>query len=153
MDTKRDLVILLVEDNNIIRTQVSDGLSRIFDTVFVAEDGAEALKVLDKIYIDVVISDINMPNIDGIELIKEIRKREKVTPIIVTTAHDDFKQLYSTLPNIQFLVKPYSIYDIIKCINKSEELILANQQNEHTFRKLEEVSRIAKDILKQLRSE
>lgn len=154
MNIKRDLVILLVEDNKHIRKQVSSGLAKIFDTVLTANDGEQALNILQRIYVDVVISDINMPKMSGVELIKKIRENEKkVKPIIVTTAYHDFQEVYEKMPNIHLLVKPYTMYDIIKCIDTSEELIIANQQNEDSFEKLNEVSDIAKDILKQLRRE
>ncbi len=148
---KTDLVILLVEDNQYIRQQVSEGLSKIFSTVLTAPDGEYALKILNTIYVDVVISDINMPNMNGIDLIKAIRKGQKIKPIIITTAYDDFKQVYKDMPNISLLVKPYTIYEVIRCINESESLIEANKQNEDSFERLQEVSNMAKDILKQLK--
>ena len=148
---KTDLVILVVEDNQYIRQQVSEGLSKIFSTVLIAPDGEYALKILDTVYVDVVISDINMPNMNGIDLIKTIRKGEKVKPIIITTAYEDFKEVYKDMPNISLLTKPYTIYEIIRCINESESLIEANKQNEDSFEKLQEVSNMAKEILKQLK--
>lgn len=148
---KTDLVILLVEDNQQIREQVSEGLSKIFSTVLTAPDGEYALKILDTVYVDVVISDINMPKMNGIDLIKNIRKGEKVKPIIITTAYEDFKEVYKNTPNISLLTKPYTIYEIIRCIDDSESLIEANKQNEDSFDKLQEVSNMAKEILKQLK--
>ena len=148
---KKDLVILFVDDNEKIRDQMVRGLESVFDTVIPAEDGLDALRVMEKIYVDVVVSDINMPKMDGVELIKKVRENEKVKPIIVTTAYDDFREVYKSIPNISLLIKPYTIYDVIKCINRSEALIEANKHQDDNFKKLAEVSEIAKNILRELK--
>src|SRR5437868_924067 len=79
--------ILVVDDSESIRELLYMTLSPIGYNVSMGSDGEEALKILDKNEIDLIITDLNMPNMDGITLIKEVRKnpRFQFTPILFLT--------------------------------------------------------------------
>ncbi len=69
---------LVVDDSTVMRRIVKKNLrdtGATFENIFEAGDGLEALEVLSQNRVDVLLSDINMPNMGGIELLKEIRKR------------------------------------------------------------------------------
>lgn len=85
------LKILLAEDNLVNQNLAVAILKKLGHTVTVADNGEEALTALEKNTYDLVIMDIQMPKIDGLEATKAIRKREQQTgqhlPIIAMTAH------------------------------------------------------------------
>ncbi len=89
--TKPALHILLVEDNPVNRRLAQHVLEKEGYTVVAADNGAAALKALESNRFDLVLMDVQMPRMDGIETTAAIRNREKITggyiPIIALTAH------------------------------------------------------------------
>ena len=82
------MVVLVVEDSSTMRQLVCHALSRIEGVVLVeATDGANALAKLSEITPDVLLTDLNMPVMDGFELIERVRQREELRrlPIVVLT--------------------------------------------------------------------
>lgn len=118
-------VILLAEDSPSIRKFVSISLKvKGFDIIQVS-DGMEALEVLPSSSVDLVITDLNMPNIDGFELIRIIRSNEeyKEIPIIILsslTANSEIKKGLECGAN-SYLVKPFDAkrmqYEVSKYLN------------------------------------
>jgi YesN/AraC family two-component response regulator len=88
-----------------IRQNAVEYLSRICDNVLEAKDGLEALKVYNAQKPDIIISDIKMPNMNGLELAEEIRKTDKTTPIIMATAHTETHYVCETTRSIGFVVR------------------------------------------------
>lgn len=112
--------ILYVEDNRALRVNASKLLSKIFDTVNVASDGAEGLDFFQKEKPDIVITDIKMPNMDGLELARHIKKIDTNAKVIVMSAFDDSEYLYSAieLGVFRYLKKPVNV-------NALSEVLLA----------------------------
>jgi CheY-like chemotaxis protein len=81
--------LLLVEDNEMNRDMLSRRLSRQKYSVTVAEDGASALKLAQSMIPDLILMDLGLPDIDGLEVISRLRAepRTRGIPIIVLTAH------------------------------------------------------------------
>lgn len=79
--------ILIVDDSSTIRDVLGIALKREGYDVVTAEDGVDALKKLDGQSINLIITDVNMPNMDGITLVKEVKKLPayKFTPICMLT--------------------------------------------------------------------
>jgi signal transduction histidine kinase/DNA-binding response OmpR family regulator len=90
-ESARRLHVLLVEDNRVNRLVVVHMLEKRGHTVLAAQDGLEALAVLEKTRVDVALMDVQMPGMDGFETTAAIRRREKETgahlPIVALTAH------------------------------------------------------------------
>lgn len=80
--------ILVAEDNVNLRKLMCINLEKAGYQVSEASDGLQALRILDNNRIDLVIADIMMPNIDGYEMIKELRNDDVDTPILIVTAKD-----------------------------------------------------------------
>ncbi|MFQ9246274.1 MAG: response regulator transcription factor [Clostridium paraputrificum] len=78
--------ILVVEDDKHTRKLLETILKRDGYTVFKAEDGVKAMKMLDEQHIDLIILDIMMPNMDGYEFAKELRDANCMIPILMATA-------------------------------------------------------------------
>lgn len=118
LDTKelKTITLLYVEDDEIVRTQTNIVLQKLFKKVFVANDGAEGLKVFteNKHEIDIVVSDINMPNMNGLDMIENINKLNTQIPTIVTTAHTDSKFVINAMEiNVdKYMSKPIQIKDL-----------------------------------------
>jgi YesN/AraC family two-component response regulator len=105
---KTRYTVLFAEDEEIIRNSYLNFLSLYFETVIVAKDGEEALKLYKKHNPDLVITDIVMPKIDGLTLIKMIRQNDDITRTILLTAYSEQEQLLkATELNItKYLIKP-----------------------------------------------
>jgi len=122
--------VLYVEDDEVIRTQTASFLGRFFSDIVLAEDGALGLLEYKNRNFDVVITDINMPNINGIEMIEAIKEINYNQKILVTSAYNDSENLISliNLDVTSFILKPfnnkqflYTLYEIAKSISSEEE--------------------------------
>lgn len=80
--------ILIAEDNLSLRKLMCINLEKAGYQVLEASDGLQALNVLDHNKADLIIADIMMPNIDGYEMIKELRDANILTPVLIVTAKD-----------------------------------------------------------------
>jgi len=79
--------LLIVDDEPVLLTVLKATLTDYADEIFVAEDGVEALKLLEKNQIHCVICDVNMPNLNGLEFIKKVRSENNQVPFIFFTGH------------------------------------------------------------------
>jgi DNA-binding response OmpR family regulator len=102
--------ILLVDDEDSVRTVLAFPLERDGYTVVQAADGEEALRLFDAAQIDLVVLDIMLPKLDGLEVCKRLRMTSNV-PIIMLTARDDEldKVLGLELGADDYITKPFSI--------------------------------------------
>lgn len=102
--------ILYAEDEDQTRENYSNYLTRHFKEVFQACNGSEALELYKKHKPDILLLDINMPKMNGLELSKTIREEDKLTRIIILTAHlEQDKLLFAAELNLtKYLPKPIS---------------------------------------------
>lgn len=107
--------ILVVEDNKNLRKLMATYLKRNNYDVLEAEDGEKALDVLDTNHIDLIITDIMMPNLDGYELTKELRQANYMVPILMVTAKEtiDDKRQGFLLGVDDYMVKPIDMDEMI----------------------------------------
>ena len=107
--------ILVVEDDQELRELFCTVLRENGYHPLEAGDGAAALEVLDKEYIDLIISDIMMPNIDGYTLIRELREANYMMPILMITAKDSAsdKQACFRAGIDDYMVKPIDVNEMI----------------------------------------
>lgn len=109
----KQTVFLVVDDFEPMRKVTSDQLRAMgANTIFTASDGAEALRVLQKQRVDIVLSDWNMPVMSGLDLLKAVRADERLTrlPFIMITAEAERKHIAEAITSgvSDLLVKPYS---------------------------------------------
>ena len=107
--------ILVVEDNKNLRKLMITYLKRNNYETFEAEDGEIALDVLEKNHIDLIITDIMMPNMDGYELTSELRQANYMIPILMVTAKEsiDDKRQGFLLGVDDYMVKPIDMDEMI----------------------------------------
>ncbi len=111
----RDLNILYVEDDSTMRKMFKEVLKKIVDTIYLANDGQDGLEVFEREDIDIIITDINMPNMSGLEMAHEIRKSDKNIPIVVTSSYSESDYLLQAIDHdvTSYMLKPIS-YDTLR---------------------------------------
>lgn len=107
--------VLIVEDDKNLRKLIVTCLKKNQYNTYEATNGNEALEVLDKNYIDLIISDVMMPEMDGFELIKELRESKYKIPILLITAKSDIKDKKQgfLLGADDYMVKPINIEELL----------------------------------------
>lgn len=108
--------MLVVDDEPKLLRILRLGLPEHGFEVFTAENGKEALKILFDKSVDVVVTDIRMPSMDGVELIYEMERLEIKLPIIVTTAYADIDTAVKTLKHgaSDYIRKPFSVEELVQ---------------------------------------
>ena len=103
-----ELTILYVEDDNELREQFMRILKPKFKEIYEASNGIEALEKYAEYSPDMMIVDINLPKIDGLEVIESVRKRDKTIPIVILSAYSDEDKLFRAikLGLSEYLIKP-----------------------------------------------
>ncbi len=114
--------IVIVDDSESIREVVKFTLDNEGHTVLVGNDGNDALKFFDGRDLDLLITDLHMPNMNGIELIKEVRNKDsyKRMPILFLTTESqaEKKQEAKEAGATGWIVKPFVPAKLIEAINK-----------------------------------
>ena len=107
--------ILIAEDDADLLKLFQTVLKKEGYEVISAEDGLMAIRYLDKEYVDLIISDIMMPNIDGYQLIRSLRDAGKKTPILLITAKDGFDDMRKgfALGTDDYMVKPVNMNELV----------------------------------------
>jgi DNA-binding response OmpR family regulator len=128
----KNKVVLYAEDDLILQSNVKEVLGNFFDTILTASDGDEALDIFieNQNKIDLIITDINMPNTDGIILSKYIREYDKRIPIIIISAYTDTDYLLDSidLNIVSYITKPFTTKKIFLLLDKIlESFELDNQ--------------------------
>lgn len=124
----KSLNILYIEDEEKIRKNVSNTLNLISNKVFDLPNCIEALNLFSKEHIDIILSDISMPNMNGIEFVKKVRQNNKRIPIILLTAHTDTPFLLEAtkLKLVDYLVKPLDFNQLKEALIKASQEIYEN---------------------------
>lgn len=95
-----------------------------------ARNGREALEILEKETFNLIITDIRMPIIDGLELIKIMREKGDKTAVILSSTYSDFEYAKKGLQlgAIDYIVKPFSEEDLLKALLQTEKLFLEKKK-------------------------
>ena len=123
----KKLSILYVEDDNTIRTELASLLTNFFNQVFTANDGDEGLNIYknNQKKIDLIISDITMPKMSGIEMVKKIREFDKDIAVIYATAYSDKEFLIDSikLKVFNYIIKPIDIRALLESSSELAEIL------------------------------
>ena len=115
--------ILLVDDDPEFRKAMKRLFEKSGYDIAIAADGNEALEALSDRAFDLIISDLRMPNLDGIELMGEITKRGLKTPIVFLTAYGEVES-YMDLMNLgafEYVNKPIKGKEILEMVRRATE--------------------------------
>lgn len=127
---KIPIKLLYVEDETIIREQLERLLRRVVRDVITGKNGEEGLAAFVEHSPDMIITDIKMPKMTGLEMSREIRKLNRDIPIVITTAHSESEFLLEAIEISvsDFLLKPVDTDNLIKIIErKSHDIILEKE--------------------------
>ncbi len=141
MGKKFDLTLLYVEDEDSIRQNAIEFLSDQFIEIYEARDAKEALEIYYSKRPDIIITDINMPKINGLELCKKIREKNSSIPIIIITAFTDQSYLLQAieLNLVKYITKPIDEYILNSALEqcakklKDKESNIVQLTNSHYF--------------------
>jgi len=123
--------LLIADDDLQIRTGLKEGIdweTLTIDEVFIAANGIEAIKIYEEELPQIVITDVRMPGLDGLELSKEIRKLSGATKIIILSGYSDFEYAKKALQLgvTDYLLKPVKIAELKKLVaTVRDEVIVA----------------------------
>lgn len=103
-----NLSLLYIEDDPQTRVELTRYLKRRLGKVVTAENGIEALEKLEREWIDIVVTDLKMPLMDGMEMVEEMRKKGLELPVIITSALSDSEGILEAmdLGVIKYVIKP-----------------------------------------------
>ncbi|MDY0052223.1 MAG: response regulator, partial [Aliarcobacter sp.] len=128
----KNISILYVEDENDVREFTSRLLTSLLKNVYSARDGQEGLELYkeNSNNIDLIITDINMPRMNGITMCEKIREQDKEIPIVITSAHNDISFLRKAIDIgiSTYAMKPIDLYQLIDSITKALEPIFLRKE-------------------------
>ena len=123
----KNIKILYVEDDEIARENGVEYLQNFFEQIYEASDAIKGLQLYEKYQPDIIITDIQMPKLNGLEFVKKIRQKDKKTQIIIITAFCDRDYLLKAieLQLVKYLVKPVKEKEfeeaLFLCVNSLQE--------------------------------
>ncbi len=135
--------LLLVDDEEGIRKVLGITLTDMGYDVFTAEDGDKALQIFQKENPQIVLTDIKMPGMDGIELLQKIKLENPDSEVIMITGHGDMDLAIKSLKYqaVDFVTKPINDEVLEIALNRAREKILMRQQLQEYTENLEELVR------------
>jgi YesN/AraC family two-component response regulator len=115
IEKTKNLKLLYVEDEKVVRDETLELLDEFFELVDVAQNGKDGLEKYVVDYYDIVLSDINMPIMDGLTMCENIVEQNPDQCIVVLTAHDEMEYLEKMLDIgiDKYILKPLDFEDII----------------------------------------
>lgn len=150
----KNINVLYVEDEEDVREFTSKTIGTIVNSVIIASNGKEGLeKFKENKNINLILTDINMPKMDGLEMSAEIRKIDDKIPIVITTAHSDpdFLKKSIEVKITAYALKPIDLYNLIESMIKAMEPIFLKEElkniNKSLENKIEEAINQTKSIL------
>jgi two-component system response regulator AtoC len=115
--------VLVVDDEEVVRAGISRALADRDLSIHTAADGSEALAIMAQQPIDIVLLDIKMPGMDGMEVLKHIRVTYPSTVVVMKTGHPSIQSAVecTKLGALDYLVKPFRVDDLETIILKAQE--------------------------------
>lgn len=140
LTTTKKISVLYVEDNDSARENTLGVLEEFFSSVTIAKDGNEGLRLFGKSKFDLIITDINMPVMNGLEMIAAIRELDRELPILVLSAYDDTHYFLETIKlGVEgYLLKPIDMNQFIDLLTRITRNIKERQENRDYKKNLEQ---------------
>ena len=139
----QDFSVLYVEDDDSIQGVMAQYLSKFFKKTVTASDGLEGLEAYKKSKFDVVITDLSMPKMNGLEMLQKIKDIKDDQSILITTAHNEPEYMIGAIKagTDGYIIKPF---DFIQLNNELYKLVLKlksfkeNEEYKHYLKKMVE---------------
>jgi DNA-binding NtrC family response regulator len=125
--------ILIVDDERNIREGLAEAFAMEGYEALTASDGQEAIALLEERYIDLVITDLKMPKVSGMELLQHVKRRWENIPVIIITAHGDITEAVAAMQYgaLEFVTKPLDLEHLLKLTKNAlaiRELSIKNEE-------------------------
>ncbi len=145
--------ILVVDDEEAARLSISKALEAAGYTVEAAANALDALRLQESFDPDVIVTDINMPEMDGIEFIREIRRKPTAPPVIVVTAYHTYDMAVQSLRHgaLDYITKPFEIEQLRNAVKRAVERRQLKLENLRYQRELEDKNRRLQEADEMLR--
>ncbi|WP_313559248.1 response regulator [Ruminiclostridium cellobioparum] len=146
--------MVIVDDEMLVRAGIKSAIKwekEGYTIVGEAEDGFSALKVIEETKPDIVLLDVNMPGMNGIDLIKLLREKEISCSIIILSCHEEFEFVKDALKNgaRDYLLKHKADPDhILQIVNDAKNSLLNDRRKKGNIEKLQKNAEIGKYYLK-----
>ena len=135
-----NLSILLIDDEISQLTSLKSFLSRRNHTIYTAENGSDALDIIHKNLIDVALTDFRMPGMNGLEVLKEIKKINPEIEVVVTTAYGNIDQAVDIMKSgaYDYLTKPIDLDELENLLFRIKEKKNLLKENKYLREQLKE---------------
>ncbi len=117
--TEKKPKVLIVDDEESIHLVYREELEEEGYQVLSALDGPTALELVEKERPDVVVLDINMPGMDGLEVLRKIKEKYPTLPVILCSAYPEFKQDLSSWASDDYIVKSYDLGELKASVKRN----------------------------------
>lgn len=127
----KTIKILYVEDDDIARENGVEYLENYFENIYEASDALAALKLYEKHQPDIIITDIQMPKLNGLEFVQRIRQKDSKTQVIIISAFSDRDYLLKAieLKLVKYLIKPVNERNLKEAIDLCLDSIKQDSSN------------------------
>ncbi len=131
---REDATILVVDDEEMLRNLLQKILEKEGYRVLLASSGEEAIRAFKSEQIDLVVTDVKMPGMDGFDLLRTIKTDYPGTGVIVMTAFGDAYTVRDALllGADEYITKPFKSFEIVMVIERAHWRILSSRQREET---------------------
>ncbi len=152
MDEQRDTRLLIAEDEANLRLVLQKELQRLGYRVQVAPDGEAALRKLEETNVDVLLCDINMPHMDGMELLRRVHERPNPPEVIMLTGQGTIENAVEAMRigAYDYLTKPYSINELDVRVRQAAEKRSLRVTNQRLRAQIERQSAVPEIISRSL---
>jgi two-component system, OmpR family, response regulator MprA len=113
-DFQHSPAVLVVDDEPTIRETVASLLAEEGCRVRLAVDGLEAIEAIEAEAVDLIVSDVRMPRLDGVSLVQSLRRRGNRTPVVLISAV--YAAADVDLPVTRFVPKPFDLEDLLDAV-------------------------------------
>lgn len=150
-DTTKNLNVLFVDDEQVIRESFSQTLRMFFKEATVASCAKEALEIYSNNFFDLVISDINMPQMNGLEMVEIIKQKNPQQAIIMMTAFSESEYLLEAFQKEVegYITKPFELTRDYEVLMSTAKKILAKKEEKETKKELEQSNKLYQETLHQ----
>jgi len=140
-DILKSITILYVEDDKETREIYQERLSKKVKKLYIASNGQEGYDQYIQNKPDIIITDIKMPVVDGIDMVRKVRERDSQIPIIITTAHNTIDYLTDSL-NLDitgYLIKPINNKQLYTMLENRAKIVLAKKEEKSKYSMLQAI--------------
>ncbi len=132
------LQVLVVEDSKPLREMLVHVLKEDGTRVDAAKDGKDALEKYHSAHYDLIITDLNMPEVSGIELIKKIREHDEAVEFIIITGYASLESAVEAIKAgaFDYIIKPFKVDELQVAVRNVKDKVFLKKKNEALMEKL-----------------